>query len=527
MRKTVAIILTLALCFATLGAYAEQSPAADTFSCFVTLDADVLVDDNKVLEWFEEENGVGFDFVVSTGDEMLTLLLSSGDYPEIIINSFNNDDIVNYGINSGIFVPIDEYMDEHMPNLSAYLAEHETFRRNITAPDGHIYGIPQLPASFSHANIGRKLWINTQWLENLGLEMPQTTDALFDVLVAFRDNDPNGNGIADEIPLSGCINTWNGEPEYAVMQSFVYCNTDSFVAVQDGQVQFVANTDAYREGLTYLKKLYDENLLDPASFTQDLNQLTQLGQNPGIEILGTYACGHVGMALDLADTERSRMYNPLVTPASPEGRRVALFFDPENASGTQFAVTDACHDIPRALQIIDKFFEEEVSIAAEYGLRGINWDYAEEGMLDSEGEQALYMTLNTRVELSTELRDNLFLPFRFSDTARTKYWVGDGDIYDNSTSNYENRLYQASMEFVPYLPEETMPVIWATQDEAEAHARIRVTITDYVKQATTRFITGDMNLETEWDAYVAALEGMSLDAYMQYYQDGYAAAKAK
>ena len=248
--------------------------------------------------------------------------------------------------------------------------------------DGHIYGIPQFPATMSHGWVGSKMWINTEWLERLNLEMPTTTDELYNVLVAFRDQDPNGNGVADEIPMSGCINTWNAEPEYSLMNSFIYTDRGSFIHLEDGVVKFAATDDRYREGLYFIKKLYDEGLLDPACFTQDLNQLIQLGQNPEIEILGSYAAGHVGMALDLTDIERSRMYNPLVTPYGPEGKAYYNCSNPENASGTVFAITDKCHDVARALEVIDMMYTEEVSIASEYGVPGVNWTTAEDGMTD-------------------------------------------------------------------------------------------------------------------------------------------------
>lgn len=432
--------------------------------------------------------------------------------------------------NEGIFVAIDPYIDEYMPNVKAYLDANPVFRTNITAPDGHIYGIPTLPASFSHSNIGRKIWINTTWLERLGLKYPETTEELYEVLVAFRDKDPNGNGLKDEIPLTGCINTWWGEPQYALMQSFVYTNTDNWMSVENGEVVFVANTPEFKEGLAYLKKLYAEGLLDPACFTQDNDQLSMLCRVEGAEIVGSYAAGHLSMGIDSANIERSKMYDALVTPASPSGRRVALFFDPQNTSGAAFAVTDVCHDIPRALQTIDAMFEEETCVTFEFGLRGINWDYAEEGMLDSDGNQAKYMTLNQKSDLDSPdgLRDNVWDPWRlYCDTARTKYWIGNGDIYENSSASYEYRLYLASKAYEPYFPEETMPVIWADQDASEENAQLRVIITDYVNQAMTRFITGDMDLETEWDSYVQALEGMNLETYIKYFQDGYAAAKAK
>lgn len=530
MKKIISLVLALLIMLSLCPLSMAQEFEPAEFTCFIDLPSDNALEGNKVLAWFEEKTNTKFDFVVKTGDEMLSMLLNTGDYPEILTTGFNNNDIVNYGINEGIFVAIDPYIDEYMPNVKAYLDSHPVFKANITAPDGHIYGIPSLPANFSHGNVGGKIWINTAWIEKLGLQVPQTTDELYNVLVAFRDQDPNGNGKQDEIPLSGCIKTWAGEPEYAIMQSFVYCDTGTFMSVENGKPVFVANTDEFREGLYYLKKLYDEKLLDPASFTQDLDQLSILARNEGDVILGSYACGHFSMAVDIADIERSRMYDALVTPASPSGRRVARFSDPQNTSGSTFAVTDICHDVPRALQTIDQMFNEETCVTFEFGLEGTNWKRAEEGMLDSDGNQALYMTTNAKSDLDSPngLRDNVWDPWRtYCDTARTKYWIGSGDIYENSSSSYEYRLYLASKAYEPYFPEETMPVIWANKDAAEENTQLKVIITDYVKQAMTRFITGDMNLDTEWDSYVKALDDMNLAAYVKYFEDGYAAAKAK
>lgn len=529
MKRILAVLSVLALmltCIA-LPVYAEDASEPDVFTAFISEAADVKIEGNRVVEWFEEKANVKFEFIQSTGSEMLTLLLSTGDYPELFLTSFSNNDIMNYGVGAGIFMPIDEYIDEHAPNIKAYMDTHELFATNIIAPDGHIYGVPQLPASLGHGQIGAKGWINTTWLERLGLEMPETTDELYEVLIQFRDGDPNGNGIADEIPFSGCIKTWDAEPEYFLMNSFIFADKGSFMTIENGEVKFVATDDRYREGLRYIKKLYDENLLDPACFTQDLNQLIQLGQNPDVEILGCYAAGHVGMALNLEDRERSQMYNALVTPVGPNGERYVKYSDPNNASGTSFAITDKCHDVARALEVIDLMYTEEVSICGEYGVPGEKWDYAPEGMVDFEGNPALYIVNSTRTEQSTDMRDDYFGAFRKCDTQRPKYAVVSDDIYDPNSQQYELRLVQATQQYLQYKPAETMPVIWADEETSALQAQLSVAIVDYVQQATTRFITGDMSIDNDWDAYVDALKGMNLDQYVQYYVDGYNAAKAK
>ena len=530
MKKTLALVLTLCMLLSLpvfTAAAEENALAPATFSCYIELPTNCAIEGNECLAWYQERSNTTFDFVESTGDEMLPMLLNTGDYPEIIVkNALSNDDIVNYGVNNQIFVPIDEYIDEYMPNVKAYMADHPVYAKNIVAPDGHIYGLPGFPASFSHSSIGRKIWINKAWLDKLGLAMPQTTDELYDVLVAFRDQDPNGNGKKDEIPFTGCLNTWWGEAQYAMMQSFVYTETGTWMTVEDGQAKFVANTDEFREGLKYMNKLVAEGLMDPAAFTQDVDQLSVLCQNEEC-IVGAYACGHLTIPLNFEDIDRVNMYEPLVTPASPSGRRVALFYDPQNVSGANFVITDACKDVPRALQAIDILFTEEASLIMNNGLEGDNWMYAEEGMIDFDGNPAKYMNPPVESEKhKADVRIDYFDPFRYmSDTARTKYWVGSDDIYKNDSASYERRLYEASKAYEPYFPKETMPVIWADQAVAEEHVQLMVMIRDYVNQAMTRFITGDMDLDTEWDSYVKALDDMNLAKYVQYYQDGIDAAK--
>ena len=80
----------------------------------------------------------------------------------------------------------------------------------ITATDGHIYAFPwieELGAGKENIHsIDTFPWINVEWLNNLGLDMPTNAEELKEVLLAFKNDDPNGNGQADEIPLSFIIN---------------------------------------------------------------------------------------------------------------------------------------------------------------------------------------------------------------------------------------------------------------------------------------------------------------------------------
>ena len=99
MKKLLTLLLAALLALSCVpAALAEAQP--DTFTAFINVGADTAVEGNEVVEWFENLANVKFDFVVSTGNEMLTLLVSSGDYPEIFLTNFSNNDIVYYGVES-------------------------------------------------------------------------------------------------------------------------------------------------------------------------------------------------------------------------------------------------------------------------------------------------------------------------------------------------------------------------------------------------------------------------------------------
>src|SRR5699024_41996 len=97
----------------------------------------------------------------------------------------------------------------------------------ITQLDGNIYSLPVVNECY-HCSVPNKFWINKTWLDNLGLEMPTTLDEFYDVLVAFRDQDANGNGDPnDEIPFAGDYKDgWLTNGDRFIMNCFTYYNLD-------------------------------------------------------------------------------------------------------------------------------------------------------------------------------------------------------------------------------------------------------------------------------------------------------------
>ena len=133
----------------------------------------------------------------------LNLMLAAGEYPDIIQRGEIN--IEMYGVDQEILLPLDEYIDAYMPNYKALLEADPQLAAGLRSSDGKMYQIGWIIPQ--NINVNSHLFINTQWLKNLGLEKPTTMEELEQVLIAFRDQDADGDGDpSNEIPFGG---TWN------------------------------------------------------------------------------------------------------------------------------------------------------------------------------------------------------------------------------------------------------------------------------------------------------------------------------
>ena len=174
--------------------------------------------DNYFTKWLEEQTGLNLEFVQFNGSNaevatQISLMIASGEkLPDILhpgggISKIQSDE---YGLD-GYFLDLTDYFDKycyHQKRTFERLYPDDPSVRELVMygalepSSGKIFSFPTMedcPLDSPACH----MWINTQWLEKLGLEKPTTLQELHDVLVAFRDGDPNGNGVKDEIPMVG------------------------------------------------------------------------------------------------------------------------------------------------------------------------------------------------------------------------------------------------------------------------------------------------------------------------------------
>jgi putative aldouronate transport system substrate-binding protein len=240
----------------------------------VLMAQDTYVEDyetNAFTKFIEDSMGVNLDFILlpaAEAQDKLAVMVNSGQkLPDIINIPLDTTTAYRYA-QTGAIIPLNDLYDKFGNNTKKVFAENPELAEYIRCPDGNLYSIPFYEVSI-HNEVRYKIWLNTVWLDKLGLAMPATTDELYTVLKAFKEKDPNGNGKQDEYPLVGGKG-WSQDPTVYLMNSFIQDDDLDHFIVNDGKLDVVYNKDAWKEGLKYIRSLVDEKLLDPISFTRTI-----------------------------------------------------------------------------------------------------------------------------------------------------------------------------------------------------------------------------------------------------------------
>jgi putative aldouronate transport system substrate-binding protein len=484
------------------------------------------LEDNDYTKLVEQKFNAKIKWDLAPQDALVDrrqLLLASGDYPDVFLEGkFSNANLISYG-KQGVLIPLNDLIDKYAPNLKALMEKKPYLKEAMTAPDGNIYGIPRFNECY-HCTYSQKYWMNKEWLDKLKLQVPTTTDELEKVLLAFKTQDPNGNGKRDEIPLTGAPNkfVWNGNIDAFLMNSFIYNDNDKYLTVNNGKVEFAANKPEWKEGLAYMHKLYKEGLIDPASFTQNDQAIGQLGNREGNEIAGSITTALLSYLLNVGDDNITRHKHWVIVPPlkGPNGVQLAGIW--QGLGEFAFAITNKASEAQQiaAIQIADYAFTEEGAVLSEYGKEGLGWKKAEPGEKNIWGEPAKYSFNNLPAQDPNAVRNDswsLLGPKDMSKEFRDSFASAQDPL---SSKGYETRLAQATKTYEPYAPKEFYPAsAWIKPEDTDAAAQLTTTIKDYVTTNMAQFIIGKMDIDKDWDSYVKGFDGLNLAKYIEIYQN--------
>lgn len=518
MKKSVALVLLLfAAIFAVFAGGSSETPAPVsritvnptgfpivneplTLAVFGIRDANQANWDNiYVLNEYEKMTGIHMDYqeVPDQGrEEKKSLLFAANDLPDVFFRPlFTRNEITRYGVESSQLMPLNSLIEQYCPNITAIFTENPELKRALTAADGNIYALSQIDVSNS-GKIGFKLWINKDWLARLGLDEPKTTEELTQVLRAFKTQDPNGNGKADEIPLAlrevGAVYSTLGG-------SFgLHYNMGNTINIENGQIHFWLADQNFKEFLQYLNALYKEGLLWSDFYKRDLPSWRA---NLANALFGVFCMPYSDVFLSVEDQFKG--LDPLVGPRGDQ-------FWPDVKTGVEteamsFALSSTCANPEAAMRWVDYFYSPEGSLFFRYGVEGKTYYFDENGnpkMNDS--------ILTDKRGFMTALGEISLVPGGNNASLITSQT--EGLVASDLTKEVAGQLVKFSDEavFAPsFTPEETEQILLITQD-----------LNKYRDEAVSRFIIGEYSFDM-WGEYCKTLDKIGLGRLEKIYQTAY------
>ena len=526
MKKTLTLVLALVLvfsCFATVGVADSSLSApgelpiwtgAEPAKLSILMQKNDYVEDyetNMYTLWLEEQTGIDIEFnwlPAADAADKLNIMITAGE---------KLSDVVNYGLNvptaksygdAGAFINLMPYIEAGMaPNIDKAVAEFPTWNliSSLTNTDGTLYGVPYI--QYSPANETKyKMWVNETWLKNLGLEAPTTTEEFYNMLVAFKEKDANGNGdTTDEIPFITTTG-FGGTAFKFLTNAFVYeGDNDMFMLGADGNVTVSYIQDGWFEAADFMKKLVDEGLLMKESFTYSNNDLlpTMHKDENVVGATTNSSLAYVG-SFGTENHDKYRLRYICIAPLTgPKGVQYTSY---AQSSTTQiWFVTADCQNPELAFRVGDFQFTNEAFLFQRYGAEGINWMSAEDYMaaypnatLDSRyrgGQELKYVWHNDVWDTAQNINWHLIAPVfsgNIDDYAAFVADDGNGNVIstENSATLRQEFAVGTYKKTIPG-PDVYVHTLNYTTEELDEIAESMTTIRTYVNEQRTKYILGD------------------------------------
>jgi putative aldouronate transport system substrate-binding protein len=480
--------------------------------------------EKPLVQQMNDAMGVSIDWDCVSGDaltEKKNLVLNAGsDMPDALMAASLTDSELIIGGKNGLFIPLENYINEEtMPNLMALIKKRPNLLATATMPDGHIYGLPDISEmGFEYENgntyqigaIPQFTAINTAWLKDAGLEMPETVDELHTALTYFKEHDMNGNGdTTDEIPMSFIFPEANGNwcagiGTYLAPFGCTDYNADHR-AIRGGKVYYQAASDEYRDAIKYYHDWFAEGLIDVEVFSQDSSQYIAKGSGEDAR-LGTFVWWEIPEVVG-ADRAADYAYLPILD--GPDGAHHVNLNEQNTTNHSDFSVTKTCENPELLLKWVDQMYEPLNSMQAIYGPIGVFFK-------QEPDENGVYVNAEPaagETEGEMKSKNELLGP--------TEQLTEDYGKYYYMEDRAQQRLQDLNDFWFQYVDDfEYYPSVVYSEDEIEVINDKLSDIKSMTEERVSHWLA-EGGIDEEWDGYLQDLDNMGLQDILGAWQSAY------
>lgn len=475
--------------------------------------------DNAFTKALEEKVNADLEFVLLPQQDAarkIELMVAAGgdDLPDILnAVGLSAKAVATYGKN-GMVIPLNQYYEKSSYYIKqAIEKEGEGFVNLFISPDENIYVVPTYGKIIQN-EYAKKLWIYQPWLDQLDLKVPTTTEEFKNLLTAFKERDPNNNGRNDEIPFLGSTNGWiTSNFVDFFMSAFVYADKSrNYLYADNGVIKAAYIQTEWKDGINYLNDLCKNGLLSPSSFTIDDSQFKQITKNPNDVLVGSFTAATPSW-LDVTDSRREE-YKVIGPLTGPNGVKNAIHMP--TVPGNTFSITKNCKNPEAAFRMADIMWSEEMTIHARFGVKGVDWvepEPGEKGMFEHLGYPAIIK------------------PILNWGSPQNSHWQNHNPVYRDyniscgmvaETNVLEAEVARAIPEYMSAVPKDMVVTKFVyTLEEMDEIGDLQTSITAYLDDITTRAILGQIDINNEWDNYLAEMNKLGVKRLLEISQAAY------
>ena len=461
-------------------------------------------------KWLEEYTNISVNwttFLAAEQEEQFALMMASQELPDIFMGTFGGGtaNLLLYGSELGVYIPLNDLIQNYAPNfLRRGLAEDPNLLSMLTAPDGNIYSLPLIHPL--DPRVYNATAINQLWLDNLGLEVPTTIEEVEDVLIAFRDGDPNGDG-STVIPMSFNFSCWGAADFSWWYGPFGGPLSNDLILIENGQVTYQGAQDYFRDGTRWLASLYEQGLVDVEVFTYDEpSYRARAGSTPpSFGIWSSWS--------PWADAgPNNDLYTTLLQPIEGPGGAHVLWEEVVSFSRDVFQISSAASNPELIMRWVDIFYQDvETSLRASRGPGpGQAWFYTDDGLIQ--------WVEPLPEEYIRGMNEHPFAPGIIGSEYAAL--MAPPLVPDLKALHVENVLEPYATNFFNGTWNR-WPITFMEADEADEISFIEADLLPFTRSMQARWIAGESDIDADWDQYLRDLDSYGLQRWLEIRQQVY------
>ncbi|MBE1445893.1 hypothetical protein [Paenibacillus sp. OAS669] len=453
----------------------------------------------SIWKKIEEKTNIKINLKVFSDVEKTNLMFSSRDYPDIGLRMDASDQSMTDAIEAGDIIGIDKLLP-YTPTWQKFFDSNPGLKLQAMMPDGKLYGFPYAVINETSYNLRDQWFINKKWLDELGLQIPKTTEEFKSVLLAFKNNAGKGSIPKNVIPYYALYGSSIGG-QFDIYGTFGVYTPGSYFIVEDGKFKSQATNPDLKEPIKYMADLYKNGLMVPEAFTDDWGKYTAaVSSNPPL-------VGSMTSFLDQGQNSTDgKWWYPMAPLKSPNGKDPYIRRQTKSIWPRNFVLFKNNKYPVASARLAELLADPEWSLSENYGNQGVMWKKNAEGK---------YELLTPAAEVAD------------ADKGLGNYGIAllDEDMFNNKIVNanftkegtrewayvniYKKFLPAKELNFPP------LPSGLLSETEKLRMADLSKSINDYIKTTIAGWISGKGSIDAEWDAYTKKLKDLGLDEYMQ------------